>query len=188
MKRSFIAPRSFLLWGMCVWTLIAAGCSHTEQGVVGGGAFGALLGALIGGPRHAGAGAAIGAVTGMAAGGAMGASEDRRERREAAAIAAMRQPPLSTEEVIRLTATGVSDDVIVNQIRASGSVYHLSADDLVRLTSSGVREPVIREMQATASRPVRRVYTAVPVQPVYVVEPPPPPPPIGFGVTYIRAR
>jgi hypothetical protein len=148
--------------------------------------FGALLGAIVGGPRHAAAGAAIGGVTGAVAGGAIGAAEDRAERREQAQLAAMRQPPLSLQDVIQLTANGVGSDVIIGQIRSSGAVYHLSAQDLMALTNAGVHPAVIREMQATPSRPARQVYTAVPVQPVYVVEPPPPP--VGFGVTYIRRR
>ena len=95
----------------------------------------------------------------------------------------MRQPPLSHQDIVNLTANGVTDDVIINQIRASGAIYHLSAQDLVNLTNSGVRQPVIREMQATASRPARQSYSA---QPVYVVEPAPQP--VGFGVTYVRRR
>jgi hypothetical protein len=115
-----------------------------------------------------------------------GASQDRQDRRIAAEVAASRQPPLSIQDVINLTASGMSDDVIINQIRASGAIYHLTADDLMVLNNGGVREAVIRELQATSSRPIRRVFTAVP-QPVYVVEPAPPPP-VGFGVgvTYIR--
>jgi hypothetical protein len=67
-------------------------------------------------------------------------------------------------------------------------VYHLTAQDLMNLTNQGVRQPVIREMQATAARCGRHVYHAVPVQPVYVVEPAPPAPAVGFGVTYVRRR
>src|SRR5262245_57897865 len=173
---------------VCISSILAGGCSHTDQGIVGGGIFGALLGALVGGPRHAAAGAAIGGLAGAATGGVIGASEDRRERKAEAQLAAMRQPPLSQQDVINLTANGVTDDVIINQIRASGAVYHLTAQDLMTLNNNGVRQPVIREMQATASRPCRHVYTAVPVQPVYVVEPAPPPPAVGFGVTYVRRR
>jgi hypothetical protein len=187
MKRMTGMKRWLLAGGVVSTAALTGGCSHTDQGVVGGGMFGALLGAIVGGPRHAVAGAAIGGAAGAITGGAIGASEDRAERREQAQIAAMRQPPLSIQDVISLTASGVGDDVIVSQIRASGAVYHLSAQDLLTLNNAGVRPGVIREMQATPTRPVRQVYTAVPVQPVYVVEPPPPPP-VGFGVTYIRRR
>src|SRR5262245_52381017 len=129
-----------LLGGLVTASALSGGCSHTDQGVVGGGMFGALMGALIGGPRHAAAGAAIGGVTGAVAGGALGAAEDRAEKREAAAIAASRQPPLSLQDVISLTASGVGDDVIIGQIRSSGAVYHLTAQDLMTLTNSGVRQ------------------------------------------------
>lgn len=163
------------------------GCTHTDQGVVGGGLIGATIGALAGGPRHAGAGAAIGGLTGAALGGVVGSNEDRKDRKMAAQIESMRQPPLSIPDIIQLTSSGMSDDVIINQIRASGTVYHLTAQDLITLNNGGVREPVIREMQATPTRPVRRVYSAVPVaQPVYVVEPVVPA--VGFGVTYVHGR
>ncbi len=179
--------RAILILGSLLPLSMASGCSHTDQGVIGGGMFGALLGALVGGPRNAAAGAAIGGLAGATAGGLIGASEDRAERKAAAAEAASRQPPLSLQDIVNLTASGVGDDVIITQIRASGAVYHLSAQDLMMLNNNGVQPSVIREMQATASRPVRQVYTAVPVQPIYVVEPPPPPP-VGVGITYIRRR
>lgn len=179
-------PR-LVLSGLVTFLLLTTGCSHTEQGIGVGGLFGGLFGALAGGPRHAPAGAAIGVLGGAALGGALGAQEDRRERREAAQLAAMRQPPLSISDIINLTASGTSDQVIINQIRTSGAIYHLTANDLMVLNNGGVREAVIREMQATAVRPARQVYTAVPVaQPVYVVEPVPPPPVVGVGVTFGR--
>lgn len=161
-------------------TLVTGGCSHTDQGIVGGGLLGGAIGSIVGGRKHSGAGAIIGGVTGAALGGAAGASADRQERREAAAaIAATRQTPLSIPDVIQLTSSGMSDQVIIGQIRSSGAVYHLSAQDLLTLQNSGVREPVIREMQATVGRPVRRVYVAEPV-------PPPPPVGVGVGVTYVH--
>jgi hypothetical protein len=179
--------RRLLVAGTLSSLLPLGGCSNTDQGIVGGGLIGSAIGALAGGPRHAGAGALIGGLTGAAVGGVAGASADHHERKVAEAAAAMRQPPLSLQDVINLTASGMSDEVIINQIRASGAVYHLTAQDLMALQNGGVREPVIRELQATPYRPVRRVYTAVPAQPVYVVEPAPPPP-VGFGVgvTYVR--
>jgi hypothetical protein len=73
----------------------------------------------------------------------------------------------------------VTDDVIISQIRTTGSVFQLSTNDIVWLKTSGVSDPVVQEMQASATRYPRRVYTAVPVyaEPVYVE-----PPPVAFGV------
>jgi hypothetical protein len=163
--------------------------NNTETGALAGGGLGALVGALAGGPRHAGVGALIGAGAGAAAGALTGAAVDKSERKAAERAAALQNPPLSLEDVARLTASGASDDIIIGQIRSTGSVYFLTAEQIIWLQNSGVRDPIIREMQATATRP-RRVYTAVPVQPVYVVDPYPPPPPVGIGVgvTYVGGR
>lgn len=180
-------PRSrwrWLLSASALWTAaLSVGCTATEQGVVGGGLMGSVIGAIAGGRRHSAAGAVVGGLAGAAVGGAIGSAKD--EKTAARQAAAQRQPPLSIPDVIQLTSSGMSDDVIIDQIRRSGAVYHLTAQDLLTLQNSGVREPVIREMQATVHRPVRRIYTA---QPVYVVEPAPPPPPVGIGVgvTYVR--
>jgi hypothetical protein len=164
--------------------------NNTDKGVLAGGALGAAAGGLIGGQRgKALPGAAIGGVLGAVAGGLTGSAIDKSERKQEQKLAAATAPPpLQLQDIVQLTASGSSDDVIISQIRATGSVYNLTAQDIIWLQNNGVREPVIREMQATAYRPMRRVYTAVPVQPVYVVPAPPPPPPVGFGVgvTYIR--
>jgi hypothetical protein len=167
--------------------------SNTDGGILAGGGLGAAAGALVGGQRgHAGTGALVGGALGAVAGGITGSAIDRSERRAtqaAQAAAVAQQPPLAVADVIRLTQSGLSDDVIINQIRTTGSRYNLSADDLTALYSAGVREAVIREMQATASRPVRYVQPVAVAQPVvvYPVEPPPPVG-VGFGVTYVRRR
>ncbi len=182
-----------LLGGALLPAAFGSGCesmSNTDKGVLTGGALGAGVGALAGGPRHAGAGALIGAGVGAVAGALTGSAMDKSQKRAEERAAALRNPTLSLEDVARLTGSGASDDVIINQIRTTGSVYYgLSAEQIIWLQSNGVREPVIREMQATVTRP-RSVYTAVPVQPVYVVDPYPPPPPVGVGVgvTYVGGR
>jgi hypothetical protein len=180
-----------LLGSSLVAVAVSNGCqsmNNTDKGLLAGGGIGAAAGALAGGPRHAGAGALIGGVLGATAGGLTGAAIDNSEKKAAARQAALQNPPLRLEDVVRLTGSGASDDVIITQIRNTGSVYYLTADQIVWLQTNGVHEPVIREMQATAQRP-RPVYVA-PVQPVYVVEPPPPPPPVGIGVgvTYVGGR
>jgi hypothetical protein len=175
-----------------------AGCqnmSNTEAGALGGAGLGAIFGSILGG-RHAGAGALVGAATGAIAGGGAGALADRAEaradaRNQAALAAATQRPPLGLEEIQQMSAKGISDDVIIGQMRNSGSVYNLTADQVTWLHDYGVHDGVIREMQATAWRAPRRIYTAAPVvQPVYVVEPVPPPPPVGvgIGIGYTRVR
>ena len=173
---------------------LSCGCqSSTGTGALAGGALGAGIGALAGGRRNAGVGALAGGLIGAGTGAIVGNAADRADKQQAqaqaaAVAAAQANPPLSLQDVVTLTANGSSDEVIINQIRTSGSVYQLTAQDIVYLQNNGVRQPIITEMQATAYRPVRRVYTAVPAtQPVYVY-PAAPPPPVGFGVTYVGGR
>jgi hypothetical protein len=176
---------------------LASGCqnmSNADKGVATGGLLGAGAGALIGSAtHHTGAGALIGAGVGAVAGGLTGAAIDNSEHKQqqaaAAAAAAARQPALRLDEIVALTQKGVSDSVIIDQIRLSGAVYHLRAEDITYLADNGVREPVIHELQATAYRPARRVVyaPAPPVQEVIVVDRPPPPPVVGVGVGF-RSR
>jgi len=94
-------------------------------------------------------------------------------------------------DVIKMVQAHVSDDVIINQIRSRGCVFNLSAEDTIYLKQNGVSDRVVAEMQATAARVPRRVYSSAPVytQPVYVVEPNPPPVVgLGFGYTHVGRR
>ena len=139
-------------------------------------------GALIGGHKHAGAGALIGAGVGAVAGGLTGKAIDNAEAKAAAA----RRPPLGLTDVVTMAQNHVSDSVIINEIRTTGSVFTMSSNDVIYLKQQGVSDVVVQEMQATSGRP-RRVYAAEPVyaRQVYVVEQPPPPPPVvGVGVGF----
>jgi len=42
-------------------------------------------------------------------------------------------PPLGIEDVKALAKAGVSDDLIISQIRGSGTVYHLGTADIIAL-------------------------------------------------------
>jgi hypothetical protein len=160
---------------------LGGGCaSNAGTGALVGGGLGTLAGAAVGSASgHAGTGALIGAAAGGLVGGAAGAAEDAHERREAKA--AVQRQMMGLEDVVKLTQSGTNDSIIIDQIRSSGTVFHLSADQIVWLQQNGVHEPVIREMQMTAyARPVRVV------EPVMVVEPPPPP--VGVGVVIHGGR
>lgn len=169
---------------------LCCGCSsmnNTDKGVLAGGALGAGAGALIGSACHNTAvGALAGGVLGAAAGGLTGNAIDKSEAKTQAQIAAANAPPpLTVQNVVELTQQHISDGVIISQIRTTGSVYHLQPQDLEYMKANGVSDPVIYEMQATAYRAPRQVYTQVPVgyQAVYVA-PPPPPPPVGVGIGF----
>ncbi len=177
--------RTLTAAALCV--LVSTGCSslsHTENGALAGGAIGAGTGALVGSALgHTGGGALIGAGVGALSGGLIGNAVDTSERR-AAAAQARRQ--IGVVDVVQMVQSHVSDDLIIADIRASGSVFQLSAQDTIWLKQNGVSDRVIQEMMATAYRVPRRVYTATPVYgpPVYVVEPPPPPVSVGIGFGY----
>jgi hypothetical protein len=159
--------------------VLACGCSslnHTENGALAGGAIGAGTGALIGNATgHTAGGALIGAGVGALTGGLIGNSADQADKKVAAAEA---KSQLDKVGVVQMVQNHVSDEIIINQIRTGGSVFHLTGEDVVWLKSNGVSDRVIAEMQLTASRPAR----------VYVVEPQPAPPVVGVGFGYTQYR
>ena len=195
-----------LVLGLAIVSLLpfTTGCStmsNTGKGALAGGAIGAGSGALIGQAAggKAGPGAIIGGAIGALAGGAIGNEEDRREREalhdrvnQAEAKAEATRNQLGVADVMQLAKDGHSDDVIINQIRTSGSSYQLSTEDLRMLRANGVSDSVIVEMQNRRPDAYRRPrYVAVPAgppvivgppPPVYIVHPPPPPPSFGVGV------
>ena len=160
--------------------LITCGCAsmnNTEKGVAAGGVIGAGTGALVGNAvGHTGAGALIGAGVGALSGGLIGNAADESEKK-AQARAAAQARAMGMTDVVALTQQHVSEAIIINQIRASGAVFHLSAQDIVWLKENGVTDVVVNEMQMTAYRMPRRVY---------VVEPEPPPVSVGVGIGYGR--
>ncbi len=169
--------------------MLLSGCSSmsdTEKGVLGGGAIGAVCGTIVGAAFHRpGLGAAIGGGTGAVAGGLIGHDSDvvKKKAAEAEAAQAMQNGPLGLTDIAQMAQQHISDMVIIEQIRSTGSIYHLAPADIAWLKENGVSDAVVLEMQSTANRYPRRVYSAVPMgQPVYVVQPAPPPPPIGVGI------
>jgi Glycine zipper len=160
--------------------LMLTGCSsmsNTDAGILGGGAIGAATGAIVGKALgNTGAGALIGAGAGAVTGGLIGNAEDKKEIRDAK-IAAVNARNMGMTDVAQLSKNGVSEGVIIEQIRTSGVVYNLSSTDLIWLKEQGVSDRVIYEMQATATRYPGRYYR----QPVYVVDPPPVAVGVGFG-------
>jgi len=54
--------------------------------------------------------------------------------------------PMTMDDVKSLTREGLSDSVIIDQLQATGSIFHLSNSDLIDLKKAGVGEKVIRAM------------------------------------------
>ena len=194
MERVMRAGVLFALVGMAVGS---SGCEHmnnTEKGAGIGGALGAgaglAVGAATGNPRT---GAAVGGLLGAGTGALVGNDVDRQERRDreiqqavATADAQAQSQRMGLTDVVHLAQQGHDDQVIINQIRSSGSSFQLAPSDLDYLKNSGVSARVIAEMQAARSPLATRVAeprtTTVIYEPVYA------PPPVFIGPAYCRPR
>jgi hypothetical protein len=66
------------------------------------------------------------------------------------------EPPLSREEVERLSSAGVSEPVVVEMIEKRGA-SPLSTDDLVALKKAGVSDPVVQKMIASERKETAHV-------------------------------
>jgi outer membrane lipoprotein SlyB len=155
--------------------------NNTGSGALIGGAIGAITGAAIGGPRHGGEGALIGAAAGVIGGGLIGNSMDQEQQarlREQAPQTFTRVDqgtPLSIADVKALAKAGISEDVIINQIQNSHTVFHLSAADIIDLRDSGVSDKVVNYMINTPTTAGAGAQAA-PATTTYVYQAPPPPP------------
>lgn len=72
---------------------------------------------------------------------------------------------MSIDDVTTLSNEGVSDEVIISQIKATYSYFELTTDDIVYLKKAGVSENVINTMIKTAepnARKIRRNYYSYP--------------------------
>ena len=163
--------------------LASCGCStmnNTERGAVTGGVLGGLAGTVIGGMSgHPGAGAAIGAGSGALLGGLVGNEEDRQDRRAAAWAA---RNAITVNDVVQMSQRRVGDDLIINQIYNSSTVFNLSSQDVIYLREQGVSDRVITAMQTA------RGYRVVRPSGVVIVDPPPPPVSVGVGFGYSYGR
>lgn len=61
--------------------------------------------------------------------------------------------PLTNQDVIRLVAEGVSEEVILSQIEATHSKFFLTVEDIVELRKSKVSDRVINHMIRTTRHP-----------------------------------
>jgi hypothetical protein len=158
---------------LCAIGVISAGLLGCEtkagSGALIGGGTGAVVGGLIGSNSHgrAGEGALIGGAIGAIGGGLVGhgmdendkkaeqrAYENDYDRRNGANTQGWRESSnhLTKSEVIAWTDQGVRDDIIIDRIERSGTVFRLSAADQNDLRDHGVSESVIRAMKDTARR------------------------------------
>jgi uncharacterized protein YcfJ len=173
-----------LIFVVATLSVVLTGCmspdgtpDNTGTGALEGGAIGAFSGAVIGG-RNAGPGALIGAAAGMIAGGLIGHSMDQdqqmrlREQSPQTYVRVDQGQPLGMTDIKALAKAGVSDDVIISQIKTSHTVFRLSAADIIDLHGAGVSDAVVNYMINTQS-----TADAAPATTTTVVQTAPPPPP-----------
>lgn len=174
--------------------LFLSGCAtHTGNGMAAGGLLGAGTGAAVGSMTgNAGVGALVGSGLGAMTGGLIGAGLDENDRRNEERIAAATAPvevvsqnPLSSQDIIHMSRSGIAEEVIVSSIATSNTIFQLSASQIVDLHNQGVSDRVIQAMIDSVNRP-RAVSAPATVvyerAPVYLVEPPPPR--VSFGIGY----
>lgn len=167
--------------------LLSSGCRspyYSDHGALLGGVTGAGVGAIAGDALgETLAGAAIGTAVGAVSGAAIGNGLDHVNARNQMMIdqrIGQRQvsaPTTTVADVVAMSRSGLSDDVIIQQFQSAGSIGPLSSSDLVALRQQGVSNGVIRAMQSLASRTAAPYpATSYPVatadyrQPVFVEE------------------
>jgi len=150
--------------------------NYTASGALMGGGAGALTGAVIGGSRNGPGGALIGAAVGAIAGGLVGNSMDQEQQARLRAQSPQTYArvdhgqPLSVADVKALARAGISEDVIINQINASRTVFRLSAADIIDLRDSGVPDKIVNYMINTPN-----MFHANAASPTVITQAPPPP-------------
>jgi hypothetical protein len=153
---------------MASMSLGLGGCETKGQsGALGGGLGGAAVGAIIGHQSgHAGTGALIGAAVGTGGGYIVGnemdkadAREDERYQRATRVDRASRYQTsggagrtVTKREVIQWTRQGVKDELIIDRIEQSGTVFSITVTDENELRDAGVSEEVIRSMKYSHAR------------------------------------
>jgi outer membrane lipoprotein SlyB len=121
--------------------LIGAGAGTVAGALIGGNATGALVGAAIG----AGAGALIGYALD---------ENDRSKLQQSSPQTVQRidnKQQLSIDDIKAMSKAQISDDVIISQIKATGSVFRLATDQIVSLKDVGVSQRVIDYMISTGT-------------------------------------
>ncbi len=195
----------------CALVLGTVGCEHLpgtpgQQGAAIGGVGGAATGALVGGEHHRLLGALLGGAVGAGGGYLIGANKDRimghdQGAAQEAAQRAQAHPAtpqealnaptadlngdgfVTMDEVVAMRRAGLSDQQILDKMRASGQVFELTPDQQTYLRNNGVDQYVIDQIPEI-NRDVRNQLLgqngAPQPQPGYnpgMNQPAPPPPP-----------
>lgn len=176
--------RAKALWPGLACLAILAGCrspgyegGYAQSGALLGTGLGATAGALIGSQSgHAGAGALIGAAGGLVTGALAGDAADARVERDQALAQAQYERyarassnQLTAYDVVAMSQSGVSDEVIISSIRSRGVGFDGDPATIIELNHAGVSPNVIRAMQNNAGSPAPLIVE----RPVIYTPPPP---------------
>jgi hypothetical protein len=167
--------------------------ANTTRGAVIGGAAGAAIGGVIGHQKDkTGKGALIGGAVGALAGAALGNEQDKQVSRQysygpgystyhghpvptrtvysgqptyhRSNVHTVRQP-VSVSEVVNMTRSGVSDQVIVAHIQSNGVMARPATNDIVFMSQQGVSDAVISAMQGVYNVPIESPVYHYPTYP-----------------------
>ncbi len=84
--------------------------------------------------------------------------------------------PPGVQDVVKLAHAGMSDDVILAQIRSAGAMYNLNADQIIYLSTQGVSQNVIKALLpsgGSTATPPPAAPTMPPAPPMVGPTPPP---------------
>jgi uncharacterized protein YcfJ len=140
----------------------SAGCeTKAGTGALVGGAGGAAVGGGIGSFSHsrAGEGALIGGAVGAVGGAVVGNEMDKKDQRDRERASRRAREErydsdrrVTKKDVIKWTKDGVKDEIIIDRIDRSGTVFRMTAADENDLRDAGVSEDVVRAMKNTARK------------------------------------
>ena len=166
-------PSRLLAGAMVLVSVFQVGCAMDTYGGRGaalGGLSGAAVGAAIGDhSNNALLGSAVGALAGATVGSAVGNQVDADVQQARFEATQMTQQNMSAtlNQVVGMSQQGVSNEVIVNQIRTQGVPRPITSNEVIQLKQQGVSDQVIAALQM--SSPVQPVSYAA-QSPVIVEE------------------
>jgi outer membrane lipoprotein SlyB len=128
--------------------IISSSCSKAGEGAAIGTIIGVGAGAAIAGGEGAIIGGAVGAASGALIGSALDDSDRENLQQESPDTLKKidENKKLSMQDVINMSNAGLSDEVIINQIKSTHSTFSLSSSDIIKLKQNGVSENVINAM------------------------------------------
>ena len=175
-----MATRILVTVQICCFLSWSNGCqthNYAQRGAAVGGLTGGGVGAVIGEAAAdkplvgAVVGSAVGALTGAATGGALDEIDGRNQQRVDQAIYNRAASAVSLDDVISMSESGLSSDIIMRHIRTRGFGRQLSASELIQLRQRGVSDQVIASLQEAAYPPqVAGTSATLPAAPLVVEE------------------